>query len=141
MPAAPANAPTGEPAYRREKDRHELEPDHPLNRSFGDREQKADTGENLKFDFSDERNEIGDAAAEHELERPEPDDGGWQVGDVPDEFESPPVRQAPTMMGEPEPAARPAPTPVRRVAAAAARAGAAIRRAAGGGESRGVPIG
>ncbi len=118
MPAAPANAPTGEPAYRREKDRHELDPDHPLNRSFGDREQKADTGENLKFDFSDERKEIGDAAAEHELERPEPDDGGWQVGDVPDEFESPPVRQAPIMMGEPEPAARPAPTPVRRVAPA-----------------------
>ncbi len=116
MPEAPANPPTDEPADRREKDGDELEADHPLNRSFGDREQKADSGENLKFDFSDERNEIGDAAAEHELERPEPEDGGWQVGDAPDEFESQPVRQAPTMMGEPEPAARPAPNPVRRAA-------------------------
>ncbi|MGD1027809.1 zinc-ribbon domain-containing protein [Candidatus Binatus soli] len=117
MPEAPANAPTDEPADRREKDRHEPQSNDPLNRPFGDREQKADTGENLKFDFSDERNEIGDAPPEHELERPEPADGGWQVGDVLDEFESPPVRQAPTLMAEPQPAPRPAPNPVLREAA------------------------
>jgi predicted Zn finger-like uncharacterized protein len=113
MPETPAN----EPEVRHEEDRRELEADDPLNRPFGDREQKADTGENLKFDFSDERNEIGDAPPEHELERPEPDDGGWQVGDAPDEFEAAPIRQAPTMMAEPEPAPRPAPNPVRRAAA------------------------
>jgi hypothetical protein len=105
-------APPQEPQDRSEKVRNEPEADDPLNRSFGDREQKADTGENLKFDFSDERNEIGDAPPEHELERPEPDDGGWQVGDAPAEFESAPIRQAPAMMAEPAP--RPASNPVRR---------------------------
>ena len=110
-------APPQEPQDRSEKVRNEPEADDPLNRSFGDREQKADTGENLKFDFSDERSEIGAAPPEHELERPEPDDGGWQVGDAPSEFESAPIRQAPTMMAEPEPAPRPAPNPVRRAAA------------------------
>ncbi len=117
----PPNPP--EPEVRREQDRREAEADDPLNRPFGDREQKADTGENLKFDFSDERNEIGDAPPEHELERLEPDDGGWQVGDAPAEFESAPIRQAPTMIAEPEPAPRPAPNPVRH-AAAPARAAA-----------------
>src|ERR1019366_1405438 len=113
MPETPAN----EPEVRHEEDRRELEADDPLNRPFGDREQKADTGENLKFDFSDERNEIGDAPPEHELERPEPDDGGWQVGDAPSEFESAPIRQATTLMAEPEPAPPPAPNRVRRAAA------------------------
>ncbi len=113
MPEAPAN----QPEDRHAEERRELESNDPLNRPFGDREQNADTGENLKFDFSDERNEIGGAPPERELERPEPDDGGWQVGDAPDEFESAPIRQAPTMMAEPEPAPRPAPNPVRRAAA------------------------
>ena len=111
----PEGAPD-EPQDRREKDRHELESDYPLNRSFGDREQKADTGENLKFDFSDEGNAIGDAPPEHELERPEPDDEGWQVGETPDEFESTPIREAPTMAAEPQPVPGPAPNPVRRPA-------------------------
>ena len=114
----PTNPP--EPEVRREQEQREVEAGDPLNRPFGDREQKADTGENLKFDFSDERNEIGDAPPEHELERPEPDDGGWQVGDAPAEFESAPARQAPTMMAEPEAAARPALNPARPKAARAA---------------------
>ncbi len=106
-----------EPQVRREKVRDEVvEADDPLNRTFGDREQKADTGENLRFDFSDERKEVGDEPSEHELERDEPDDGGWQVGDLPDEFASAPIRRAPTMMEEPQPAPRPTPTPVRRMA-------------------------
>jgi len=117
IPEAPANEPTDEPEERHGKDRHEPESDDPLNRPFGDREQKADTGENLKFDFSDERDAIGDAPPEHELERPEPDDDRWQVGDTPDEFESAPIRQPPTMTVTPEPAPRSAPNPVLRVAA------------------------
>jgi len=108
--------PSAEPEVRREEVPGEAEADDPLNRTFGDREQKADTGENLRFDFSDERKEISDTPDERELERAEPDDGGWQVGDVPDEFESAPIRPAPTMMEEPEPAPRPAPIPVRRMA-------------------------
>ncbi len=108
----PSNPP--EPEVRHEDGRREPEAGDPLNRPFGDREQKADTGENLKFDFSDERIDIGDAPPEDELERPEPDDGGWQVGDAPAEFESAPIRQAPAMMAEPEPAPRPASNPVRR---------------------------
>ncbi|MGB3549181.1 MAG: zinc-ribbon domain-containing protein, partial [Candidatus Binatus sp.] len=105
----PSNPP--EPEVRHEDGRREPEAGDPLNRPFGDREQKADTGENLKFDFSDERIDIGDAPPEDELERPEPDEGGWQVGDAPAEFESAPIRQAPAMMAEPEPAPRPASSP------------------------------
>ncbi|MGH7925807.1 MAG: zinc-ribbon domain-containing protein [Candidatus Binatus sp.] len=112
----PASAPTDEPQARLAQGRHQPDVDDPLNRPFGDREQKADTGENLRFDFSDERNEIGDAPPQHQLEPLETEDGGWQVGDTPDEFESAPIRQAPTMMAEPESAPRPTPTPVRRMA-------------------------
>jgi predicted Zn finger-like uncharacterized protein len=117
MPEAPAIEQTGQAEAPRGEARHELESDDPLNRSFGDREQKADTGENLKFDFSDERDAIADAPPQHELERPEPDDAGWQVGDAPEEFDSAPIRQAPAMMREPAPASRPAPDPMRRAAA------------------------
>jgi hypothetical protein len=78
--------------------------DDPLNRTFGDRDEKADTGDNLKFDFNFERGEIGDAGIEHELERPDHDDN-WQVGDTPSEFASAPARRAPSMMDEPEPPA------------------------------------
>ncbi len=91
--------------------------DDPLNRTFGDRDQKADTGENLRFDFSDERGEIAEPPPEHDLEHAESHDGGWRVGDAPADFEPAPLRQAPTMMAEPEPAPPPAPTPVRRMAA------------------------
>ena len=92
--------------------------DDPLNRPFGEREQKADTGENLKFDFSDERNQLGDNEMPpvHALERPEPHDSGWQVGDVPDEFEAAPARQAPTTMADAEAPAPPPRPPVRRMA-------------------------
>jgi predicted Zn finger-like uncharacterized protein len=102
---------------RQEKTRNEPPSDDPLNRTFDDRDQKADTGENLRFDFSDERGEIAGAPPERELERPEPHDGGWQVGDTPADFEHAPMRQSPTMMADPEPAPRPLPTTVRRMAA------------------------
>jgi predicted Zn finger-like uncharacterized protein len=108
-------APLGESEPRDAEERRETD-DNPLNRPFGDREQKADTGENLKFDFSDPRNQAGDVSAEHELERPEPDDG-WQVGETPAEFEPAPMRESPVMMAEQQPAARPTPTPMRRMAA------------------------
>jgi predicted Zn finger-like uncharacterized protein len=115
----PAAAPPIQPERRSAKIAQEPEADDPLNRSFGDRDQKADTGENLRFDFSDERAEAGHApAAEDELERPDPHDAGWQVGDLPeDEFASAPIRQPPTMTAEPQPPPRPAPTTVRRMAA------------------------
>jgi predicted Zn finger-like uncharacterized protein len=109
--------PLGESEPRDAEERHEPDADNPLNRQFGDREQKPDTGENLKFDFSDPRNQAAEAPAEHELERPERDDGGWQVGEAPPEFEPAPMREAPTMMAEQPPASRPTPTPVRRMAA------------------------
>ena len=123
------------------KSARELESDDPLNRPFGDREQKADTGENLKFDFSDERDEIGDAPPEHELERPEPDDGGWQVGDAPDEFESAPIRQTPTMMAEPEPARAAGARSGASHGCASACGGASIRTAAGAAKSAGFQLG
>src|SRR5579862_8840960 len=107
--------PPDKPEDRAEETLREPDSDDPLNRPFGDREQKADTGENLRFDFSNERDEIGEAPPERELERPEPDDGGWQVGDTPSEFESAPARRAPSMMDEPEPAPRPTAT-ARRAA-------------------------
>jgi len=107
-----------QPQDQHEEDRHKAEADDPLSRPFADREQKADTGENLKFDFSNEASQIGDAPPEHKLERPElDDDAGWQVGETPAEFESAPIRRAPTMMAEPEPGPHPAPTPVRSAAA------------------------
>jgi predicted Zn finger-like uncharacterized protein len=87
----------------------------PLNRSFGDREEKPDTGESLEFVFSDDRNEIIDPPPEHELERPGADDDAWQVGEPSSEFADAPGRQAPTMIDEPKPAVRPAPAPVRRL--------------------------
>lgn len=110
--APPPPAPAAQPEDRKEKPRNEPEADDPLNRTFGDRDQKADTGENLRFDFSDERGEIGDAPPEHELERPERHHEDWQVGDAPADFEHAPRRQAPSMMAEPPPAPRnPQPVP------------------------------
>ena len=105
-----------EPEVREVKPQPEPEADDPLNRSFGDREQKADTSENLRFDFSDERKQIPDLAAEPEIERPEPEDGGWEVGETPAEFESDPIRRAPNLIEEPEHPVRAAPTPARRAA-------------------------
>ncbi|HYK66045.1 MAG TPA: hypothetical protein VEY94_13970, partial [Patescibacteria group bacterium] len=113
-PDVQERAPAPEPQAQPSQVRNEADND-PLNRSFGDREQKTDTSENLKFVFSDHRNEVIDPPPEHELERPDADDDEWQVGEPSSEFASAPVRQAPTMMDETEPAARPAPAPVRRL--------------------------
>jgi predicted Zn finger-like uncharacterized protein len=116
---APAAAAPAQPEDRKQKSQpepKEPESDDPLNRTFGDRDQKADTGENLRFDFSDERAQSGDAPPERDLERPEPHDGGWQVGETPEDFQRPPRRQAPSMMTDDEPAPRPKATP-RRMAA------------------------
>ena len=117
---APAAAAPAQSEVRKQKSRSEPkepESDDPLNRTFGDRDQKDDTGENLRFDFSDERAQSGDTPPERELERPEPHDGGWQVGETPEDFERAPKRQAPSMMtDDDEPAPRPKPQ-VRRMAA------------------------
>src|SRR5260370_12972099 len=99
--------------------------DHPLNRSFADHE-KADTGENFKFDFSDERHEIRheirDDEPRQEISAPERDDDRWQVGDAPAEFDAEPDRHAtmrePTTLDAREQSARPAPASPHRVAAA-----------------------
>ena len=114
---APAAAVPAKPEVPEEKIRQEPESDDPLNRTFGDRDPKGDTGENLKFDFSDERARSTDAPPDDDLERPEPHDGGWQVGETPEDFEHAPMRQAPSMMTDDEPAPRPKPTQVRRMAA------------------------
>ena len=103
--------PPPKPAARPES-RQKGSDDDPLSRPFGDRDQKADTGENFKFDFNFDRGQIGDAESERELERPDHDDEDWQVGDTPSEFASAPSRRAPTMMDEAEP-------PQRRAAASA----------------------
>jgi predicted Zn finger-like uncharacterized protein len=117
---APAAAASDQPEDRNQKSRPEPdqpESDDPLNRTFGERDQKADTGENLRFDFSDERAQSGNAPPEHALERPESHDGGWQVGETPEDFEHSRTRQAPSVMADDEPAPRPKPTQVRRMAA------------------------
>jgi predicted Zn finger-like uncharacterized protein len=112
-PPAPAIQPEG----RKENPRIAPESDDPLNRTFGDRDPKADTGENLRFDFSDDRGEIYDAPPADELERPESHESDWQVGDAPADFDPAPRRQAPSMMADSQPAPRPTPTTVRRMAA------------------------
>jgi predicted Zn finger-like uncharacterized protein len=117
---APAAAAPAQPVDRKQKSQlgpDELKSEDPLNRTFGDRDEKADTGENLRFDFSDERAQSVEAPPERDLERPEPHDGGWQVGETPEDFEHVPKRQAPSMMTDDEPAPRPKPTQVRRMAA------------------------
>ena len=96
----------------------ETEPNHPLDRTFGDREQKADTGENFKFDFSDEGHDLGSDAPEDETAAPAGDDDRWQVGDAPPEFDSEPDRYVPTTISAVEPGARPAHASTHQVAAA-----------------------
>ena len=120
------------PAASESNGGHELESDHPLNRTFGDREQKADTGENFRFDFNDERHELGDSERvhqrdhqqDHQMAAPEHgDDDRWQVGDASAEFDAEPSRYAPTMTDAHtteahEQPARPSPASAHRVAAA-----------------------
>jgi predicted Zn finger-like uncharacterized protein len=115
--------PIPEPGASESIHERELESDHPLNRTFGDREQKADTGENFRFDFSDESPEIRDAGRRQVIAAPARDDDRWQVGDAPAEFDAAPDRhastmRAPTMIEALEPAARPSPASAHRVAAA-----------------------
>jgi predicted Zn finger-like uncharacterized protein len=116
-----------EPAASESNGDHELESDHPLNRTFGDRVQKADTGENFRFDFSDERHELGDSERDHrqdheqdhQMTAPERgDDDRWQVGDAPAEFDTEPSRYAPSRTDAHEQHARPSPASAHRVAAA-----------------------
>ena len=96
----------------------ELESEHPLDRTFGDREQKADTGENFKFDFTDERHELGDGEVEDEIAAPARDEDRWEVGDAPPEFDSEPDRYVPTALSAVEPVARHTPASTHQVAAA-----------------------
>jgi predicted Zn finger-like uncharacterized protein len=67
------------------------ESSHPLDRVFADREQEADTGENLKFDFSDDATRGGAAEHEPEMLRADNADDRWEVGATPPEFESAPA--------------------------------------------------
>ena len=124
-----------EPAASESNGGHELESDHPLNRTFGDRVQKADTGENFRFDFSDERHELGDTKRDHQQQHQQDhqqdetaapdqgDDDRWQVGEAPAEFDAEPRRFAPTLTDAHtsdahERPARPSPASAHRVAAA-----------------------
>jgi hypothetical protein len=91
MHAAPEQQPEPAPEVEGE--------DHPLDRSFSDRE-KADTGENLRFDFSNEEGPIENepdesAAGNHDNE--------WQVGDTPHEFDSAPDRPVEKRNGAEQP--------------------------------------
>jgi predicted Zn finger-like uncharacterized protein len=105
----PPQKPAADSIYQRDP-----ESDHPLDRSFADRV-KADTGENFKFDFSDERHEIRSDESHDEI--PARDDDGWQVGDDSDfggDADQHPPNRAPTRLD----AARPSPASAHRVAAA-----------------------
>ncbi len=64
---------------------------HPLDRTFGDRE-KADTGENLKFDFSREDFSRDDRGVEpppsETADAPENERDRWQIGEMVPEFDA-----------------------------------------------------
>ncbi|MDO8433173.1 MAG: DUF3426 domain-containing protein [Candidatus Binatus sp.] len=64
---------------------HDLD-EHPLDRSFGDHD-KADTGENLKFDFSREDRRIEPSAADLD-DHTEPEADQWQIGEATPEFDA-----------------------------------------------------
>src|SRR6202171_4219066 len=139
-----------QPAASESNGGHELETDHPLNRTFGDREQKADTGENFRFDFSDERHEIGDADRDRQQEHQHDhqinahergSDDQWQVGDAPAEFDAEPSRHAPTMTDAHEPPPRPSPASAIRVAAALKAARPRIAEAPQPAKSAGYELG
>lgn len=120
-PIRPGEHSISEPDASDSVTERELGSDHPLNRSFGDRE-KADTGENFKFDFSNESREINDPEHEDELAAPDHDDDRWEVGDAP-ELDPEPKRPAPTLhapasIEASESSPRPAPASTYRVAAA-----------------------
>ena len=133
-----------EPAVSESNGGHEFDSDHPLNRNFGDRE-KADTGENFKFDFSDERHEFGDAERDrqrdHQIAAPAHDDDRWQVGDAPAEFDTEPAHHAPTMTDAFESQQRPSPASAHRVAAALKSARPRIAEAPQPAKSAGYELG
>ncbi|HYL59380.1 MAG TPA: DUF3426 domain-containing protein [Candidatus Acidoferrales bacterium] len=110
--AVPADSP---PVESGPGDAAELpEQNHPLDKSFADSEQPADTGESLKFDFPDDRNLPADSEPGPDLEHDESDDSRWEVGDTPPEFESAPAPRTLTVADAPRAPQRPAPTPPRR---------------------------
>ncbi len=76
--------------------------EHPLDRSFGDREQKPDTGENLKFDFSRENQGLDASGDEHEIPIGGHDDHRWEVGEPEDELHAGFKNRAQTIGIEPE---------------------------------------
>jgi hypothetical protein len=134
-----------QPAASESNGGHELDSDHPLNRTFGDREQKADTGENFRFDFNDEHHEIGDAERNHprddqedrHVTEPPRDDDRWQVGEAPAEFDAKPARYTPTMTDVPEPP----PASAHRVAAALKAARPRVAEAPQPAKSAGYELG
>ena len=144
-----------EPSASESNGGHELESDHPLNRTFGDREQKADTGENFRFDFNDERHELGDSARDHQRDHQQDhqmtapehgDDDRWQVGDASAEFDAEPSRYAPTMTDAHtadahEQPARPSPASAHRVAAALKAARPRVAEAPPPSKSAGYELG
>src|SRR6266478_3210068 len=134
-----------QPAASESNGGHELDSDHPLNRTFGDREQKADTGENFRFDFNDEHHEIGDAERnhpqddqeDHHVTEPPRDDDRWQVGEAPAEFDAKPARYTPPMTDVPEPP----PASAHRVAAALKAARPRVAEAPQPAKSAGYELG
>jgi hypothetical protein len=92
------------------------EENHPLDKTFGDREQPADTGESLKFDFTDHRDLTGDAEPGPDLEHDDGDDNRWEVGETPPDFESAPAPRRLTI-GDAAAPPRDAPTHPHRAVA------------------------
>ncbi|HUA35441.1 MAG TPA: zinc-ribbon domain-containing protein [Candidatus Binataceae bacterium] len=102
QPAAKKPAPANPPEQKRPAT------DEIFNRSFAEPQRPADAGENLKFDFGDERRDLDE---ETTPELPE-EDQRWQVGDEPDE-EAPPIRSRPTLAEPPPISPPPRPEPQR----------------------------
>ncbi len=114
----PAIHPDSPPEESAPGDSPELpEENHPLDKSFADREQPADTGESLKFDFTDDRNLAGDSEPGPELEHHELDDNRWEVGETPPEFEAAPAPRTLTVAEAPAGPPRAAPTHPHRAVA------------------------
>ena len=104
--------------WSKESEAPAADADDPLNRTFADRDQKSDTGENLRFDFSDDRTAAQEdelAPAPEETERDEPQ---WEVGDTAPEFDREPPRRGPIVVAPQEQPVRLAPrAPARRAPA------------------------
>ena len=87
---------------------------HPLDRTFGDRE-KADTGENLRFDFSREDFSRDDRGVEppplETADAPENERDRWQIGETTPEFETARDDRAKEISSRPDRSAKLAPPP------------------------------